>query len=361
MANNTVCDRDRFIAALELARCVGSHGTKDAQYVGMYSRQGTLCVCASSGNGHLDRVDVEVDIPGKFSELDATVHTKKFLRIIKALPPGDFSIRQRGKILEINAGKMSVEIKGLPEPGWSPWVPEPMRAKKFPSARLCGALKRVRHAMCSDESIYNLHRIAIDGESIVTTDGHRLAVAPLDLPLDKQVCIGGDGVHAILAAPWDGDAHIAIRDKHIYVWSDDVRMRILDRLVTYVAWRQVIPASVSTCVHVHRGSMMEVLRQMLASVSLPSVPVTMEISELAMRLWSKDREGVGVTAVLSISGGPTAPMTMGLNAHYLLDALESIGEHEHVTLGISGNLDPVVVSAAPGNSKDFNIVMPLRI
>lgn len=361
MTSNTISDRDRFIVALELARCVSSQGTKDAQYVGLYSRQGTLCVCASSGNGHLDRVDVEMDIPGDFSGLDATVHTKRLLRIIKALPPGDFSIRQRGKILEVNAGKMSVEIKGLPEPGWSPWVPEPMRAKKFPGTRLRRAFERVRHAMCTDASIYNLHRIAIDGGSIVTTDGHRLAVAPLDLPLDGQVCIGGDGVYAILAAPWDGDAHIAHRDKHIYVWSDDVRMRILDRLVTYIAWRQVIPASVSAVVHVHRGSMMEVLRQMLASVSLPSVPVTMEISELAMRLWSKDHEGVSVTSVISISGGPMATMAMGLNAQYLLDALESIGEHEHVTLGISGNLDPVVVSAAPGNSKDFNIVMPLRI
>ena len=85
----------------------------------------------------------------------------------------------------------------------------------------------------------------------------------------------------------------------------------------------------------------------------------MRVVDNALRISSESPEsGDGFDQVPVDYSGPE--LSVGFNAHYLLDVLNSINDDE-VSLGLSGELDPAVVRPGADDDQYIAVVMPMRI
>ena len=124
----------------------------------------------------------------------------------------------------------------------------------------------------------------------------------------------------------------------------------------------VIPAVTDRAVRTPREPFREALKAVALAASDRTGGVKLGVSENALRITSESPEsGNGFDEVPVDYTGPE--LSVGFNARYLLDVLDSI-ESEDVTLGLSGELDPAVVRpASDADAKDdyIAVVMPMRI
>jgi DNA polymerase III subunit beta len=126
-------------------------------------------------------------------------------------------------------------------------------------------------------------------------------------------------------------------------------------------YQQVIPAQSSLALRAPRAPLADALKAVALAASDRTGGVKLTLADGTLRVESESPEaGAGFDEVAVEYTG--SPLTIGLNARYLLDVLNAIVDDE-VILGITGELDPAVVRPAGSReSQDYlAVVMPMRI
>jgi DNA polymerase-3 subunit beta len=143
----------------------------------------------------------------------------------------------------------------------------------------------------------------------------------------------------------------------------DIATRLVE--ATFPPYAQVIPGSSERKAIVSREALLSALQAVSTCTSKRTGGIKLTFADGSVRLFASDPdEGEADEKVAASMGrGDGAlcklkPLTIGVNASYMLDALTVLASDE-VTLATSGELDPIVVRGK--DESTLAIVMPMRI
>lgn len=314
-----------------------------------------------------DRLTAEVSEPGTVA-----LPAKNLFEVLKTLPSGEVTISLgENQRVDVRAQKTHFRLVGLaakefpalPSATATEWLEVGARdiAEMIDSTLFC---------VSTDDARYNLSGIyfeAAPGDVLrmVATDGHRLAMIEREMGSklhDKGVIVPRRALvelRRVLGSP-------AKEDRLTYGFSDNHavfkfrEVTLTSRLIDgqFPDYEQVIPKNSSKQVKVARQELAEALRRVSLLSPDKSFGVKLELGENTIRVTSQNPTlGEAEQEVSAEYTGPA--LTIGFNAHYVLEALSMVVEGG-VVLEMSDELSPALLR--PLESKQFAaVVMPMRI
>jgi DNA polymerase-3 subunit beta len=323
-------------------------------------------------------VRAEVDKGGSIA-----VGARDLFDRVKAMPEGQLVISTNdASALTIKASGSArrYTLHGIPGEEF-PSLPEPDPAASRTRlgvdtvARLVAA---THFSISTDETRLHLNSALLEWEGdrirMVTTDGHRLSKIEMATSGDhpsSNMLIPLKGIHELrrlcdeARAEREGDAgpEVEISQSGPNAFFELGGFRFSVKLVDaqFPPYQQVIPKSSDRTVTASRAGVADALRAVSIAASDRTGGVKLTLVPGAMRFSSESPEsGDGFDELPVDYDG--AEITIGFNAKYFLDVLGAI-EQEDVTVGISGELDPVVVQPADEGEGEslVAVVMPMRI
>ncbi|GAC1583081.1 MAG: DNA polymerase III subunit beta [Polyangiales bacterium] len=384
---------DVIIAKKDLIRLIGrTQGVADKKST-MPILSNVLLQADAEGTLRASATDlflaVSATVPCQVTQAGSlAVPAKDLVERIKAMPDGPVQIRSsEGATAQIKAvgGAREFRLRGMPGEDF-PALPKPdgkASANTIAPSTLAELIAKTHFSISTDETRHHLNSALLewDGDVIrmVTTDGHRLSkheVAADDgqkasfsllIPLKgitelRRLCEEtkldkGDKEGAPLRLLRGGPNVFFTNGRG---GSDQDESMLAIKLVDaqFPPYQQVIPAKTENAVQVGRLALIDVLRAMSVAASERTGSVKLSLTKGIMRVTSENPDsGDALDEIAVDSGG--SDLSIGFNVRYLLDCLNALDD-EDVKLGISGELDPVVVE--PVSDKRFlGIVMPMRI
>lgn len=315
----------------------------------------------------------EVSRPGTLA-----VPAKDLLERVKAMPEGPVQISSaEGATAQLKAvgARREFRLRGMPGEDF-PALPKPdpkANANTISCPLLAELIAKTHFSISSDETRPHLNSALLewDGEVVrmVTTDGHRLSKH--EVPAE-----GGQKASFSLLIPLKGIAELrrlcdeAKADKdasplklmrggpNVFFVRDDTTLAIKLVDAQFPPYQQVIPQKTGSRVRVGRAQLIDVLRAMSVAASERTGSVRLTLGAGNMRVTSENPDSGDAFDELPIDYAG-AEITIGFNVRYVLDVLTALDDEE-VQLGVTGELDPVVIE--PASEKKFlAIVMPMRI
>src|SRR5690606_1941535 len=228
-------------------------------------------------------------------------------------------------------------------------------------------LDKTHFSMAQQDVRYYLNGLLLetDGPRLrgVATDGHRLALADVTLEapaqLNEQQIAPRQGVLELGRLLDDeGKVDLILGKSHVRVTVDGLRMtsKLIDG--RFPDYGRVIPASPENVVVADR----QVLRQALQRASILSnekyrgVRLTLDANSLVVEANNPEQEEAVESVEVEYTG---APMEIGFNVNYLLDALGAV-DSEQVRIGVTDSNSSCLITGGDGEGPKF-VVMPMRL
>lgn len=203
------------------------------------------------------------------------------------------------------------------------------------SAVFLGALRYTQRTMSADETRYNLMGVFVDGKNrLVSSDGHRLHRAPYEgkLPAEKiipdtgvrAICAAFDGDVPLLTRPWENGAHEYLIVEGPFKASPGHTVQITTKFVNakFPDADAVVPKDgvlVSLDGPALRRSLATLMPYTTNANNLIQLTIDTHSIELAAE---NETHGALKDIVGATAAGGKWPLTIGVNAQYLLEAIE---------------------------------------
>ncbi len=307
---------------------------------------------------------------------------KDLVERLKAMPEGQVNLSvTEGSTVIIRAvgAKREFRLRGMPGDDF-PTLPKPDETAtelNVSASILADLIGRTSFSISPDETRPHLNSALLEWEGtvarMVTTDGHRLSKYEVDVPGAEAkfgLLIPGKGIAELrrlcdeLKADKSAEATIKLLRGGPNLFFSFARpgedstlaIKLVD--AQFPPYQQVIPQRSEHSIRVPRNAFVDSLRAMSIAASERTGSVKLSISNGTMRISSENPDSGDALDELPVEfNGPD--MTIGFNVRYLLDAL-GVLDSEDIKLGVSGELDPVVVQPA-SEARFLGIVMPMRI
>ncbi len=195
---------------------------------------------------------------------------------------------------------------------------------------------------------------------MVSTDGHRLSKATLvaevgsapTMLVPRKAC---ENVKKLLSET-TGNAEIRADNINVFFTLGNFTFSAKMVDATFPPYEQVIPAHSSQFARLPRAALIEAVKavKLASSDATGGIKLAFGLAKLIVSAESPNA-GQGFDEVPC--DGVRDEVTIGVNAAYMLDVLGAI-EGEEVQLGITGDLDPILVK--PIDGEYVGVVMPLR-
>ncbi len=348
---------------------------------GVVERRHTLPVLANvllkldDGQLSLTGTDLEVELVGRVTVDDSdscgevTVPARKLFDICKSLPEHslvDFSSEQQKVV--VKSGRSRFTLSTLPASEF-PSIEDIASGQSF--ELLQGDLKRVldhtMFAMAQQDVRYYLNGMLWeiqDGNfKVVTTDGHRLAMATLDNVAhcdDRRIILPRKGVIELVRLLQDKEEkiHITIGNSHLRATTADFTFS--SKLVDgkFPDYMRVLPRNTDKQVIADR----EDLRAALARVAILSNEtyhgVRMHMEDNVLTIVANNPEQEEAKESVSIEYQFEA-LEIGFNVSYLLDVMGVVsGDTVKISLADAGSSALVEDNE---NAEALYVVMPMRL
>ncbi|HET9953045.1 MAG TPA: DNA polymerase III subunit beta [Polyangiaceae bacterium] len=326
-------------------------------------------------------INAEVQTPGSVA-----VGARDIFERVRMMPDGPLAIsvganaattiRAVGSARRFTLhGMPGSEFPSLPEP-------EPELPVLSLDARALSRLITATHfSISTDDTRLHLNSALFEweGESVrmVTTDGHRLskmdllargkqASASFLIPLKgvlelKRLCDESAQEARGEAAGEPYEVRIVQSGPNAFFELSGLRFSVKLVDAQFPPYQQVIPEQSEHSVRAPRLELADALKAVSVAANDRTGGIKLSLSESKMRFESESPEsGQGFDEFPVDYVG--SEITIGFNARYFLDVLNAV-EDDEVMLGISGELDPVVIrpATASGDSTYLAVVMPMRI
>jgi DNA polymerase-3 subunit beta len=307
---------------------------------------------------------------------------------VRMMPEGEIEIATgegAGTTVQAVGSPRRYTLHGIPGEEF-PSLPAPESGavvQTLPAHVLAGLIGGTHFSISTDETRVHLNSALFEWERgrvrMVTTDGHRLSKMEVETPGSEasgSILVPLKGVlelkrlcEEVLADVAKGDSEEAQGGTVRMVQSGpnaffqlgtlQFSVKLVD--AQFPPYEQVIPASSEHTVQAPRVAMADALRAVSIAANDRTGGVKLTLGSNVMRFESESPEsGEGFDEVPVDYTGPE--FMIGFNARYFLDVLGAMCEDE-VVLGVSGELDPAVLTPA-GESSTSNyvaVVMPMRI
>jgi DNA polymerase-3 subunit beta len=300
---------------------------------------------------------------------ETTVPGRKLYDICRALPDGctvEFSTG--AERLTIKAGRSRFTLSTL-QAGDFPLVEEIAgeHSLEVSQSDLRWLIDKTQFSMAQQDVRYYLNGLLLETEGktlrAVATDGHRLALAEIELGAkagrDEQVIVPRKGVHELSRLiDAEGTLSVVLGSNHIRVDCDGVRLtsKLIDG--RFPDYQRVVPAKAPSVIKADRDVLRHALQRtgILSNEKYRGVRLELDEGSLVMSANNPDQEEATESIEVEYSGGE---MEIGFNVNYLLEALGAV-DSEQVELHVTDSNSSCLV-ASPETDKVKYVVMPMRL
>jgi len=310
-------------------------------------------------------VTVGVEQPGS-----TTVPARKLLDICRGLPEGaDISFELQDNRARITSSRSRFVLATLPATEF-PFLDEVAEASSLEVAQstLKRLLDRTHFAMAHQDVRYYLNGlllvVAPNELKAVATDGHRLAMCRADAEtgVDEmaQIIVPRKAIMEIQRLLDDDEttARLALSDNHLRLQLPD--MRFTSKLIDgrFPDYERVIPEAGDKRLIGEREPIRGALARtaILSNEKFKGVRLSLDENRLRLQAQNPDHEEAEDELEVQYTG---APIEIGFNVNYLLDALGAMDSDEF-TLDLTGPDSSGLLREKDDDDSQY-VVMPMRL
>jgi len=302
-----------------------------------------------------------------------TLPAKKLYEIVKALPETDVRIEQDKNGVKVAADRFDSRMQTLPREDF-PTLPDASGSfsATLPRDVIKQMIAKTQFAITGEDTRYFLNGALFilkpDSMSLVSTDGHRLALVsvPRDAAGSKseeeRVILPRKTLLELarLLAESDGDIRYERGENHLFF---DIGGRLLiSRMIDgqFPAFERVIPKSNDKRVEFDRDRLTSAVRRVALLSNERSRAVKFQIDKGKVEIASSSPEFGEAKEQLPVDY-TAAPVTICFNAQYVVDFLGAV-ETDSVALDFKDEMSQAVMSpvGAEGYSYTY-VIMPMRV
>ncbi len=331
----------------------------------LVARDGVLSITATD-------LEVELVAEGAVEDVEAgetTVPGRKLHDIVRALPDGvRLDVSLSGERLGIKAGRSRFTLSTLRAADF-PTIEDVAAQDTFevPAATLRRLIEKTHFSMAQQDVRYYLNGLLLetDGARLrgVATDGHRLALAEVDLDKPpartEQLIVPRKGVlelNRLLTG--DGSVRLTLGTNHIRAQMDGLRLtsKLIDG--RFPEYSRVIPKNPPNVMTADRTLLRQALQRtaILSNEKYRGVRLQLGANSMIIQANNPEQEEAVETVELEYAG---SEMEIGFNVNYLLDALAAV-DGEQVCIGVTDG-DSSCLITEPGRDDAKFVVMPMRL
>jgi DNA polymerase-3 subunit beta len=348
--------------------------------IGVVERRQTMAILShvllrTEGNQlSISATDLEVELIAN-TEVDSTtagevtVPGRKLYDICRALPDGckvDMSVN--GDRLTLKAGRSRFTLSTLPAADF-PLVEEISgeQSLEIPIADFSWLIEKTQFSMAQQDVRYYLNGLLLETEGkllrAVATDGHRLAVAEIELPKSAgksvQVILPRKGVVELNRLLDSGDSlTLVLGSNHMRV--DLPGVRLTSKLIDgrFPDYERVIPSDPPHVIRADRQLLRQALQRtgILSNEKYRGIRLELENGKVTISANNPDQEEATETLELEYTG---EPMEIGFNVNYLLEALAA-ADSEEIELHVTDANSSCLIASPEVENMKF-VVMPMRL
>jgi DNA polymerase III subunit beta len=357
-------------------------------FQGIVERKNTIPILANvliEANGDevkLLATDLEVGLRSRCTASvtkggSLTLPAKKLYEIIKALPETDVRIEQDRTGVKVAADRFDSRMQTLPREDF-PTLPEATGtvSAMLPRNVLKQMVAKTQFAITGEDTRYFLNGalfiLRADSMSLVSTDGHRLALVTVARDKTKgKAKAAEDEVRVILPrktllelgrllAEGEGDIQYERGENHLFF---DIGGRLLiSRMIDgqFPAFERVIPKSNDKRVEFDRDRLTSAVRRAALLSNERSRAVKFQIDGGKVEIASSSPE-FGEAKEVIVVDYTAAPVTICFNAQYVLDFLNVV-ETDSVALEFKDEMSQAVMKPVGAEDYDYTyVIMPMRV
>jgi DNA polymerase-3 subunit beta len=356
-------------------------------FQGIVERKNTIPILANvliEADGEqvkLLATDLEVGLRSKCAASVAkggslTLPAKKLYEIVKALPETDVRIEEDRNGVRVAADRFDSRMQTLPREDF-PSLPDGTGVYSVTLSRdvLKNMVAKTQFAITGEDTRYFLNGalfiIRPDSMSLVSTDGHRLAL--ITVPRDKAKTKGKaeEEVRVILPrktllelgrllAEGEGDIQYERGENHLFF---EVGGRLLiSRMIDgqFPAFERVIPKSNDKQVEFDRDRLTSAVKRVALLSNERSRAVKFTIDKGKVEIASSSPEFGEAKEALMVDYA-AAPVTICFNAQYVLDFLNVV-ETDSVSLEFKDEMSQAVMKPVAAEGYEYTyVIMPMRV
>lgn len=319
--------------------------------------------------------DIEIQIKTTAQATDGddasiTVGARKLQDILRALPEAsEVSLLLEDKRLQVRAGKSRFNLQTLPAADY----PRMATAEdvhigfEIGQRQLKRLLALVQYAMAQQDIRYYLNGLllVVDGSElqVVATDGHRLALASVDIGGSHprtDVILPRKTVTELSRLLADSDERVDVvlaGNQVIYRFG---AVELVSKLIDgkFPDYDRVVPQNHPITLRLGRVTLLQCLLRAAILTNEKFRGVRLVLADGSLKILSTNAEQEEAQEEIEIDYNGE-PLDVGFNVNYLLDVLNNVTVDEvecHLHDGSSSALFTV-----PGNDRFKYVVMPMRI
>jgi DNA polymerase-3 subunit beta len=307
-----------------------------------------------------------------------TLPAKKLYEIIKALPDTDIRIEENKNGVKVAADRFDSRMQTLPREDF-PSLPEGTGeyTATLPRDVLKNMVSKTQFAITGEDTRYFLNGAlfiqAADSMSLVSTDGHRLALitVPHEQAKGKGKSKAAEEERVILPrktllelgrllAEGEGDIRYERGENHLFF---DIGGRLLiSRMIDgqFPAFERVIPKSNDKRIEFDRDRLTSAVKRVALLSNERSRAVKFQIDKGKVEIASSSPEFGEAKEIIIVEYDGT-PVTICFNAQYVLDFL-SVVETDSVGLEFKDEMSQAVMKPIGAENYDYTyVIMPMRV
>jgi DNA polymerase-3 subunit beta len=357
-------------------------------FQGIVERKNTIPILANvliEANGDevkLLATDLEVGLRSRCTAAVSksgalTLPAKKLYEIVKALPETDVRIEEDRNGVKVAADRFDSRMQTLPREDF-PTLPEASGtvSATLPRDVTKQMVAKTQFAITGEDTRYFLNGALFilrpDSMSLVSTDGHRLAL--VTVPREAAPAKGRGAEEEIrvilprktllelgrLLSEGEGDIKFERGENHLFF---DIGGRLLiSRMIDgqFPAFERVIPKSNDKRVEFDRDRLTSAVRRVALLSNERSRAVKFQIDKGRVEIASSSPEFGEAKEVLVVDY-TAAPVTICFNAQYVLDFL-GVVETDSVGLEFKDDMSQAVMKPVGSEGYDYTyVIMPMRV
>jgi DNA polymerase III subunit beta len=305
-----------------------------------------------------------------------TLPAKKLYEIVKALPDTDVRIEENKNGVKVAAERFDSRMQTLPREDF-PSLPEASGtySATLPREMLKKMVEKTQFAITGEDTRYFLNGALFiqrpESMSLVSTDGHRLALITVSRESEKGKGKGADEERVILPrktllelgrllTEGEGDIHYERGENHLFF---DIGGRMLiSRMIDgqFPAFERVIPKSNDKRVEFDRDRLTNAVKRVALLSNERSRAVKFQIDKGKVEIASSSPE-FGEAKEVIIVDYDAAPVTICFNAQYVLDFL-SVADTDSVALEFKDEMSQAVMKPIGAENYEYTyVIMPMRV
>jgi DNA polymerase-3 subunit beta len=304
-----------------------------------------------------------------------TLPAKKLYEIVKALPETDVRIEEDKSGVKVAADRFDSRMQTLPREDF-PTLPDGTGtySASFPRDVLKHMIAKTQFAITGEDTRYFLNGALFiqgpDAMSLVSTDGHRLAL--ISVAREKGKGKGKTDEERVilprktllelgrLLSEGEGDIQYERGENHLFF---EVGGRLLiSRMIDgqFPAFERVIPKGNDKRVEFDRDRLTSAVKRVALLSNERSRAVKFLIDKGKVEIASSSPEFGEAKEVLMVDY-EAAPVTICFNAQYVLDFL-SVVETDSVGLEFKDEMSQAVMKPIGADGYDYTyVIMPMRV